>query len=281
MIGRLLRFWQSASGKPSVTAPTQTQTPQPPERPASAFHDIALRDLSESGWFNVARGELYPHFPVTEDDVVVDVGCGDGGHAVFCASRGAQVAVVDIDEGKIAATLNFAANQGVTRLIPIVSDSSPLPLPDGFASRIIAAEVLEHVDDTAAFLGELVRVGRSGSLFLLTVPDPVSQGLQKHLAPPLYFEKPNHVRIVGRDEFAQMVTDAGLEIVHRGAYGFYTAMWLQFFWTAGVPLGSRHPLLDRWSDTWHALLATPDGLKVKAVLDAFMPASQSIVARKP
>jgi SAM-dependent methyltransferase len=273
VIGKLLRYWQSASASSGTSAPPESTAT--PER-----YEIALRDLSESGWFDQERGELYPHFPVSRDDIVLDVGCGHGGKAAFCARLGAHIYLVDIDENEIRGAMRALANQGAATLNPIVSDSNPLPLPDGFATRIIASEVLEHVDDTAGFLAELVRVGRPGCLYLLTVPDPVAEGLQKQLAPPLYFEKPNHLRIIGRDEFAQMVTDAGLEIVHRGSNGFYTALWWQFFWTAGVPLGTPHPLLETWSDTWRALLATPDGLKVKAVLDGFMPMCQCIVARK-
>jgi hypothetical protein len=44
---------------------------------------------------------------------------------------------------------------------------------------------------------------------------------------------------------------------------------------------SRHPVLDNWARTWAALLDTPHGLKVKRVLDDFMPKSQIIIARKP
>ncbi len=245
-------------------------------------YDIALRDLSESGWFNTESGELFPHFPIAKDDVVLDVGCGDGGKTAFCARQGAHIIFTDIDPTEVAAALRRLSNEGAARLTPIVSDSAPLPLPDGFASRVIASEVIEHVDDPVQFLKELVRVGRSGALYLLTVPDPVAEGLQKQLAPAVYFEKPNHQRIVGRDEFARLVTDAGLVIVHRGSHGFYSALWWVFFWTSAVDLGAAdHPLLNRWGDTWRELLATHEGLRVKAALDAFMPMSQCIVARKP
>lgn len=241
-----------------------------------------MRDMSEAGWLSRERGELYPHFPIGKDDVVLDIGCGIGGKAAFCARQGAHIIFADIDEAAVASTAGMLAREGARDVTPIVSNSDPLPLPDGVATRIIVSEVLEHVDEPAGLLKEAVRVGRAGSLYLVSVPDPVAEGLQKELAPSLYFEKPNHVRIVGREEFARMVTDAGLEIVHRGADGFYSALWWQFFWTAGVPLSNpRHPLLDGWAKTWDALLDTPDGLKVKKALDAFMPMTQCIVARKP
>jgi SAM-dependent methyltransferase len=243
---------------------------------------MVVRDMSESGWWNQERGELYPEFAIGQDDVVLDVGCGLGGKTAFCARQGAHIIFVDIDEAAVAGTLRMLQDEGAASLTPIVSDGDPLPLPDGVATRIIASEMLEHVDDPARIMEELVRVGRPGSLYLITVPDPASQELQRELAPPVYFQKPNHVRIIGREEFGRMVTDAGLEIVHRGADGFYSAMWWNFFWTAAVPLDNpRAPLLDAWSDTWRALLDAPGGLQVKKALDAVMPMSQCIVARKP
>ena len=257
------------------------RAPLPDHQPVRDRHEIALHDLSESGWFNPDTHELYPFFPIAKEDIVLDAGCGAGGKMAFCARQGAHIVLVDIDPNEVASAVRTLAQAGARELTPIVSDCDPIPLPDGFASKIVASEVLEHVDDPVQFLSELVRVGRRGSLYLLTVPDPVAEGLQLKSGPAVYFEKPNHVRIIGREQFAEMVTDAGLEILHRGSFGFYSALWWQFFWAARVDLNDpRHPLLDAWSDTWHALLAAPGGPRIKKILDDFMPMSQCIVARK-
>jgi SAM-dependent methyltransferase len=163
-----------------------------------------------------------------------------------------------------------------------VTDANPLPLPDASASRIVCTEVLEHVDDPAAVLGELVRVARPGALFLLTVPDPVQQGLQQHLAPASYFRKPNHIHIFEREAFATLVQSAGLAIERRYTKGFYWAVWWLLFWQCNVALedASRHPILNNWARTWASVLGTEDGLKTKQLLDRFLPDSQVIIARK-
>jgi len=245
--------------------------------------DVGLRDSVASGQYNNKTGELYPGFAITPDDIVLDVGCGDGDKAHFCAQRGAAIIFVDSDPGQVAIASKRLANSRAKSLTPIVSDTNPLPLESGIATRVIASEVIEHVDDPVAFLKELFRVGKPGALYLLTVPDPVCEGMQKKLAPPIHFQKPNHVRIIGRDEFARMTTDAGLEIVSRGSHGFYWAMWLLMFWSCKVDLSvaNQHPVLQNWSTTWSALLDTDDGLRVKQAFDEFMPISQYIVARKP
>jgi SAM-dependent methyltransferase len=164
----------------------------------------------------------------------------------------------------------------------VVSDANPLLLPDGVASKIISMEVLEHVDDPAQFLRELVRIGKPGAQYLLTVPDPVAEQLQVGLAPEVYFQKPNHVRIIQRDEFEKMVTDAGLVVERHEYCGFYWSVWWLFFWICKVDLNNAsHPLLDNWAKTWEALMDTPNGEHVRRALNDLMPKSQVVIARKP
>ncbi len=103
----------------------------------------------------------------------------------------------------------------------LVSKAETLPVADGVATRVLCTEVLEHVDDPAWVLRELVRIGAAGSIYLITVPDPVGERVQQKIAPPFYFKQPNHLRIFSRDEFATTVAEAGLEITHRGSYGFF------------------------------------------------------------
>jgi ubiquinone/menaquinone biosynthesis C-methylase UbiE len=241
---------------------------------------LGLRDNVADGLFNPVTGELRPGFPVTAEDVVVDVGCGGAIDSIFCAEQGAHVIYVDSNPDAVAIAGTRLAGAGARELTPIVSDANPLPLGDGTATRVIASEVLEHVDDPRQFLRELVRVGAPGALYLLAVPDPAAEELQLGLAAPVYFQKPNHVRIIGRSEFARMVTDAGLIIERRGSYGFYWAIWWVLFWICNVDISESHPILNSWSKTWDALLELPNSGPVRRGLNKLLPKSQYIVARK-
>ncbi|CAH0992276.1 Ubiquinone biosynthesis O-methyltransferase, mitochondrial [Sinobacterium norvegicum] len=268
------RFQETASSA-ATTEPVQSTEPDFPP----IFQDTLL-----SGWFNSDNDELFKGFPISEDDVVLDVGCGDSPFLEFCAERGADIMFADIDADNVAVTERKLTGTNAKSLTPIVSDANPLPLDDCIASKVIAMEVMEHVDDPQAFLAELVRVGKSGAQYLLTVPDPVAEHLQAEgLAPQSYFEKPNHVRIIERDEFINMVEASGLVIEKVESYGFYWSMWWVFFWGCKQELGSEppHPLLANWTKTWEHLLSLEDGEKIKSILDGFMPKSQAIVARKP
>jgi 2-polyprenyl-3-methyl-5-hydroxy-6-metoxy-1,4-benzoquinol methylase len=243
---------------------------------------VGLRDALDSGGLDYATGELRPGFRVTADDVVLDVGCGEGNESLFCARQGAHVIYVDIDPTQVEIAGRHLAGAGARALTPLVSDTNPLPLPDGIASKVIASEVIEHVDDPAQFIAELVRAGRPGAQYLFAVPDESSEELQRGLAPPGHFEKPNHIRVISREAFARMVTDAGLVIEGRGTYGFYWSIWWMFFWICHVDLSApHHPLLESWARTWSLLLDMPNTKEIRHVLNDLLPKSQYIIARKP
>jgi SAM-dependent methyltransferase len=258
--------------------------PQPPSvdapRPGLAAPRnspwVGLRDRRLSGWFDPDGNELVTGFAITAADTVLDVGCGAGGYAQYCAKHAARVILVDVDPQKLEEASR--AMVGPAEITAVASDARPLPLPDHVATKIICTEVLEHVDDPGPFMAELVRVGAPGAVYLFTVPDPVSEGFQKRLAPAFYFEKPNHVRVFERETFAKTVEDAGLVIAQQTHDGFYSAMRLNLLWAADAP---DHPLLEHWSNTWNALMDTQGGANVKAVLDDCMPRTQRIIAAKP
>ncbi len=252
-----------------------------PEQPLDSFQ-LGLHDIMINGWYNKSAGELAPGFPIAADDVVIDVGCGDGGVASFSAGQGAHVILADIDAEKVMAAAARIATLGPRQVDTHVTDADPLPIADGSVTRVVCTEVLEHVDDPAILMRELVRVGKPGALYLISVPGGEHEQLQRDLAPDFYFQKPNHVRIFTSDSFAALIEDAGLVIERRMSTSFFWALWWLFFWQANVPLGAgSHPTLDDWTKTWQGVLRGRDGLRIQQKLDEFMPKVRAIVARKP
>ena len=281
MMAFLRRLFDRDGAGSSADEPPGIPSEQVPDADGSGFG--VPRDTVLSGWFNAQTGELFTGFAIQCHDVVLDVGCGDSPFAGFCAQQGAAVLFTDIDWGKVRATRQVLTNVGGNPSSPFVSDGHRLPLKHESVDKIISLEVLEHVDEPAACMRELVRVGRSGARYLITVPDPRIEKLQqKGLAPDAYFSPPNHVHIWEHAAFAQLIVDAGLEIERRERFGFYWSMWWIFFWACRQDLAPPwHPLLKSWTATWSTLLETEDGPRIKRALDDFMPKSQMIIARKP
>lgn len=282
MIRRLL-----AKLRPAPVAVAQPETRVSPR-------DIGLYDALLDGWFLGDSGELLKGFAITADDTLLDVGCGEGVATLFAVRQGASVIFTDSEHDKVRELARQVAAQSDKPNLGLVSNSLPLPLADGCASKVVCMEVLEHIDQPEPFMAELVRMGRPGALYLLSVPSPVGEHLQKGIAPASYFQSPNHVQIFSPERFAALVEDAGLVIEHRQATGFFWVMGMIFFWAseraAGRDLGGAvrdriqapyPPLMESWAKTWQDLLAQPDGLAIKQMLDRFMPKSQVIIARKP
>lgn len=253
-----------------------------PPKPYEIVRDT-IADLD--GWYRRDRRELCGNFPITSEDTFVDVGCGDGGASVFAGLCGAaKVIATDIDPASIEAVRSRMANDAPT--VPLethLSDSNPLPLPSDTATKIVCQEVLEHVDDPPAVLAELVRIGQPGARYLLTVPDPLGESIQRHIAPESYWRKPNHLRVFAREQFDRLVLESGLTIETRTSYSFFWVMWWTLFWadSRNMVFGyAGSPVLRYWNKTWQALIEAPNGENVRRALDATMPKSQVILARK-
>jgi 2-polyprenyl-3-methyl-5-hydroxy-6-metoxy-1,4-benzoquinol methylase len=212
------------------------------------YHEVGLTDACRAGWFRIETRELLDGFSIAPSDTVIDVGCGDGGMGAFAAKFAALLIAVDNDPKKIAAVEQRLLAAGVKNYRTIVSDGNPLPIEAATGDKIVCTEVLEHVDDPVQFMDELVRIGKPGALYLLSVPDALSEQVLKRVSPAVCFEKPNHVRIIGREEFAQIATQAGLQIQKHVFYSFYWAVWHVLVWRCNIAYErGRHPALDHWA----------------------------------
>lgn len=267
--------------------------PNIPEKISSHF--AGLVDSNASGWFLNDLDEYFRGFSISSDDVVADIGCGEGAASIFCAKRGAKVLYADILESAVAeVTDKIRALDVEGEFIPLVCDSDPLLIEDQFATRVICSEVLEHVDDPQRVMSELVRIGRPGSMYLITVPGEAGEKVQQSFAPPEYFEKPNHLRIFSRNDFEALVAGAGLTIESYDQSGFFWVMWMSIHWavqgatkgTAEEPVQRKieppfDDSLDRWASLWVKLISTPEGMAFKHEMDKLLPKNQIVIARKP
>jgi 2-polyprenyl-6-hydroxyphenyl methylase / 3-demethylubiquinone-9 3-methyltransferase len=108
-------------------------------------------------WLAAARGSLIPP-PAREDAVLVDLGCGAGLLAPHVP--GYRHIGVDLT----ASALAQAARHGV---VPLCADVAAVPLADGCADVVVAGEILEHVPDLPAVVGEACRLLRPGGLLVI------------------------------------------------------------------------------------------------------------------
>ncbi len=250
-----------------------------------------LQDAVRRGWYRLETGELFAGFQVTRKDVVLDVGCGEGNAALFCARQGAHVVCSDSDAGKIKALAEKMKEAGARKFEAFISDSLPLPLPDAYATKILCTEMLEHTTKPEKIMAELVRVGKPNAQYLITVPDARSEKVQMPVADPLYFSAPNHIQIFDRERFLRLVKDSGLAVLKYDTWGFYWTVFMSLFWVAhrkdrlqGAILDAIHspypPVLQSWANTWARLMELEGSEALMESFDQYLPKTQVIVAEK-
>ncbi len=96
---------------------------------------------------------------------VLDLGCAGGFLSEALARRGARVTGLDPAERAIAAARSHAAAEGLAIRYEVGSGED-MPFADAAFDAVVCVDVLEHVADLDAVLGEVHRVLRPGGRFL-------------------------------------------------------------------------------------------------------------------
>lgn len=175
----------------------------------------------------------YDRLGVVPGDLLLDLGCGFGRHAFEGARRGAAVVALDAGPDEVdgvrdtfgamvhAGELGEAARAGAVQ-----GDALHLPFPDGTFDRVIASEVLEHIPDDVAAMGELARVLRPGGTMAVTVPR-CGPELVNWVISDEYHDVPGgHVRIYRRSVLRARLGSVGLapQGSHH-AHGLHAPYW--------------------------------------------------------
>ncbi|HET6772755.1 MAG TPA: class I SAM-dependent methyltransferase [Acidimicrobiales bacterium] len=168
-------------------------------------------------------------------DRLLDLGCGAGRHAFEALRRGARVTAFDYDQAELkdVAALATAMDQAgdlpaAARSDCACGDATRLPFPDRSFDRIIAAEVLEHVDDDMGAIRELVRVLRPGGTIAATVPSFLPERICWALTDEYHapYVPGGHVRIYTQAELRNKLGTAGAEPYARHKeHGIHAPYW--------------------------------------------------------
>ena len=176
----------------------------------------------------------YRRLRVAAGDRLLDLGCGGGRHAFEALRRGAAVVALDAD----AAEASGAAAVLAAMLAPdgdavaagaaaaVAGDAVGLPFAAGAFDRVIAAEVLEHVDADGAALAELVRVLRPGGTLAVTVPRWLPERVCWALSDDYHGSPGGHVRIYRHGAVLRALVAAGARpYASHHAHALHTPYW--------------------------------------------------------
>lgn len=122
---------------------------------------------------------------------VLDIGCGDGVMLYELERIGATGIGLDMEADGLALSARKLKAHNVPRPQLVCGDAEGLPIATGTCDFVFALEVIEHLNNVEAFLGEVRRILKPGGWFVVTTPQA---------KPSREITEPYHVREYLPDE---------------------------------------------------------------------------------
>jgi len=104
---------------------------------------------------------------------VLDLGCGPGYSSVLVARRVSGVTAVDIDPVKLKIADRLARLNRVSVHVALADASATLPFETGRFDGLVSLELIEHIRDWRALVGEMCRVVRPEGRIAVSTPRPL------------------------------------------------------------------------------------------------------------
>jgi ubiquinone/menaquinone biosynthesis C-methylase UbiE len=125
--------------------------------------DVGLaNEPTREGWLKRVLAQL------PAGAILLDAGAGECANKKYCG----HLRYVALDLARYDGTGKAGLQTGSwdTSDVDVVSDIANIPVRDGSFDAVLCSEVLEHVGDPVAALGELKRVVKPGGMLILTAP---------------------------------------------------------------------------------------------------------------
>jgi 2-polyprenyl-3-methyl-5-hydroxy-6-metoxy-1,4-benzoquinol methylase len=172
-----------------------------------AYHwDATSRHPGRHVAFTAARyTSILQHVPNWKNQRVLDIACGDCRMSAYAASAGARVVGIDCSLAGIQVGKKRWQKEQPGTLSSaffIQADGLKLPVADQSCDVVIASEIIEHVENPRAFLGQVARTIRPHGTLILTTPFRLTETPLDPFHVHEYF--PNELQAIASEFFGEI-----------------------------------------------------------------------------
>jgi len=174
----------------------------------------------------------FRYFSLADGQTVLDLGCGEGRHAIHIALE-AQVTSVGVDLSETdlrTAHERFSPFAHIGEPLPAfylqVADGSALPFSDNSFDRVVCSEVLEHVQDYEALLTEMRRVLKPDGILAISVPRRWPERICWWLSDEYHQVEGGHIRIFNAAQLKKQISLQGFRYFKKHwAHALHSPYW--------------------------------------------------------
>jgi len=207
------------------------------------FGDLADRYSRRTRFARTRMRNVLSLLPDPAGLVIVDLGCGMGTFTIEAARRGGRVVGIDAAPAALAAARRVAAGERVPGARFVRADAARLPIARGVADLVLAADLIEHLDDDtlARVLAEARNALRRPGLLVLYTPERAHLFERLRRTGILRDADPSHIGLRSAGELGRAVEHAGFEVVSVRFLPSHLPVWsfLEHAFSRWVPLLRR------------------------------------------
>lgn len=229
----------------------------------------------------------FSRIPFRDGDFLLDLGCGEGRHAIGAAFDNPALNVIGVD--LCFNDLQTAKNRhsefdtrSFGQTLYTQGNGYQLPFADHSFDHVICSEVLEHIDDYQQMLAEMNRVLKPGGTLNVSVPRFWPEKICWKLSSAYHQVEGGHIRIFKSHDLKQDITDFRFDYHGRHwAHALHAPYWWLrcAFWKQGetyFPVRMYHKLL-----VWDLLKRPWITRKIEKLLNPVMGKSVVMYFSKP
>ena len=190
----------------------------------------------------------FEKFKLKDGDRLLDLGCGEGRHAISAymvknvESVGVDLSVKDLQTTRERFGEFVEPDNSAKSLAISVADAEKVPFADAAFDKVICSEVLEHINDYQRVIVEINRVLKPGGIAAISVPRFFPEWICWKLSDAYHEVEGGHVRIFFARKLRQDVEAKGFACFGKHhAHSLHVPYWWLkcLFWREASEPNSR------------------------------------------